>query len=119
MSVFGQRSCINIEYSKRWRCSRTMAERSPQDKPSRLEDPDTLRLRRDQVLERYKGFKEAAKQRRGKLEDARKFQQFRRDADELESWIREKMQVVSDDSYSKDGTNLQVSCACYIGRPAS
>ena len=95
-----------------------MAERPPLEKASRLENPDALRQRRDQVLERYKGFKEAARQRRGKLEDARKFQQFRRDADELESWVREKMQVVSDDSYSKDGTNLQVyliSAHCEMG----
>ena len=73
----------------------------------RLEDPEALRQRRETVLERYQGFKEAARQRREKLEGARKFQQFRRDADELESWIREKMQVVSDDAF-KDRTNLQV-----------
>lgn len=83
------------------------AEDSPKVKTGRLEDPEALRLRRDKVLERYQGFKEAAKQRREKLEGARKFQQFRRDADELESWIREKMQVLSDDAY-KDRTNLQV-----------
>ena len=84
-----------------------MAEGPPRSKADRLEDPEALRQRRDTVLERYQGFKEAARQRREKLEDARKFQQFRRDADELESWIREKMQVVSDDTY-KDSTNLQV-----------
>lgn len=76
-------------------------------KTGRLEDPEALRQRRDKVLERYQGFKEAARQRREKLEGARKFQQFRRDADELESWINEKMQVLSDDAY-KDRTNLQV-----------
>lgn len=85
-----------------------MAERLPLEKAGRLEDPDALRQRRDRVLERYKGFKEAARQRRGKLEDARKYQQFRRDADELESWIKEKLQVVSEDAYSKDRSNLQV-----------
>ncbi len=36
----------------------------------------------------------------------RRFQYFRRDADELESWIQEKLQVASDESY-KDPTNLQ------------
>lgn len=77
-------------------------------KTGRLEDPEALRQRRDQVLERYQGFKEAARQRREKLEGARKFQQFRRDADELESWINEKMQVLSDDAY-KERTNLQVN----------
>lgn len=83
------------------------SQESPKVKTGRLEDPEALRQRRDKVLERYQGFKEAARQRREKLEGARKFQQFRRDADELESWIREKMQVLSDDAY-KDRTNLQV-----------
>lgn len=40
------------------------------------------------------------------LEDSRRFQYFRRDADELELWIYEKMQVASDESF-KDPTNLQ------------
>ena len=34
-------------------------------------------------------------------------QYFKRDADELESWIYEKLQAASDESY-KDPTNLQV-----------
>lgn len=34
-------------------------------------------------------------------------QYFKRDADELESWINEKLQAASDESY-KDPTNLQV-----------
>ena len=41
-----------------------------------------------------------------KLEDSRRYQYFRRDADELESWINEKLQTASDESY-KDPTNLQ------------
>lgn len=85
---------------------------------ARLEDPQALRQRREKVLERYQGFKEAARQRREKLEGARKFQQFRRDADELESWISEKLQLVRDDSF-KDRTNLQVSCFLAVLRGAS
>lgn len=34
------------------------------------------------------------------------WQYFKRDADELESWIHEKLQAASDESY-KDPTNLQ------------
>lgn len=34
------------------------------------------------------------------------FQYFKRDADELEGWIYEKLQAASDESY-KDPTNLQ------------
>ena len=44
-----------------------------------------------QVLNKYLEFKAAARLRREKLEDSRRFQYFRRDADELESWINEKL----------------------------
>ena len=50
--------------------------------------------------------------RRNKLEDSRRYQYFKRDADELESWIYEKLQTASDESY-KDPTNLQV---CTYGK---
>lgn len=61
-----------------------------------------------QVLNRYEDFKQEARAKREKLEDSRRFQYFKRDADELESWILEKLQAASDESY-KDPTNLQVS----------
>ena len=81
-----------------------MAEKG---QPQKLKNPEDVRFRRDQVLTKYQGFKEAARQRREKLEAAKKFQQFKRDASELEAWIKEKIHVVSDESY-KDRTNLQV-----------
>ena len=84
-----------------------MAEQPPLPKGGKLENPGTLRERREKVLERYQGFKEAARLRREKLEGARKFQQFRRDADELGSWISEKVQLLSDVEY-QDRSNLQV-----------
>ena len=72
-----------------------------------LETAEDIQERREQVLRRYLDFKEAARVKREKLEDSRRFQYFRRDADELESWIYEKLQAASDESY-KDPTNLQV-----------
>lgn len=81
-----------------------MAEKGQSQK---LKNPEDVRFRREQVLTKYQGFKEAARQRREKLEAAKKFQQFKRDASELEAWINEKIHVVSDESY-KDRTNLQV-----------
>ena len=59
-----------------------------------------------QVLGRYQNFKKATHARRTRLEDARSYMYFKRDADELESWIMEKLQTASDESY-KDPTNLQ------------
>lgn len=71
-----------------------------------LETAEDIQARREQVLQRYEQFKDAAKQRRDKLEDARAFQYFKRDADEIEAWIYEKLQTANEDSY-KDTTNLQ------------
>ena len=82
-----------------------MAEQTP----GGVSKPKTadVKLKRDQVLSRYQGFKDAAKQRRERLEGAKKFQQFKRDADELEAWISEKLQLVSEESL-KGRVNLQV-----------
>lgn len=73
-----------------------------------LETPEDIQERREQVLTRYAAFKEATKSRRQRLEEARLFMYFKRDADELESWIHEKLQTASDESY-RDPTNLQVT----------
>uniref|UniRef100_A0A4D5R8U1 Spectrin alpha chain n=2 Tax=Scolopendra TaxID=41364 RepID=A0A4D5R8U1_SCOVI len=71
-----------------------------------LDSVDDIQERRSQVLNRYGQFKADARAKRDKLEDSRRFQYFKRDADELESWIHEKLQAASDESY-KDPTNLQ------------
>ena len=72
-----------------------------------LENAEDIQERREQVLGRYAQFKDATRLRRDRLEDARKYMYFKRDADELESWINEKLQTASDESY-RDPTNLQV-----------
>ncbi|CAL8322047.1 unnamed protein product [Lota lota] len=71
-----------------------------------LETADDIQERRQQVLDRYRRFKELSMVRRQKLEDSYRFQFFRRDADELEKWIQEKLQIASDENY-KDPSNLQ------------
>ncbi|XP_034234548.1 spectrin alpha chain isoform X1 [Thrips palmi] len=71
-----------------------------------LESADDIQERREQVLTWYGEFKAEARSKRVKLEDSRRFQYFKRDADELELWINEKLQAASDESY-KDPTNLQ------------
>ena len=73
-----------------------------------LETAEDIQQRREQVLGRYTSFKDATAQRRQHLEEARRFMFFKRDADELESWIYEKLQTASDESF-RDSTNLQVS----------
>uniref|UniRef100_A0A3Q2ZDQ3 Spectrin alpha, non-erythrocytic 1 n=1 Tax=Hippocampus comes TaxID=109280 RepID=A0A3Q2ZDQ3_HIPCM len=72
-----------------------------------LETAEDIQERRQQVLDRYRRFKDLSIMRRQKLEDSYRFQFFRRDADELEKWIQEKLQIASDENY-KDPSNLQV-----------
>lgn len=72
-----------------------------------LETAEDIQERRQQVLDRYRRFKELSVVRRQKLEDSFRFQCFRRDAEELEKWIQEKLQIASDENY-KDPSNLQV-----------
>uniref|UniRef100_A0A3Q3NB42 Spectrin alpha chain, non-erythrocytic 1 n=1 Tax=Mastacembelus armatus TaxID=205130 RepID=A0A3Q3NB42_9TELE len=71
-----------------------------------LETAEDIQERRQQVLDRYRRFKDLSMMRRQKLEDSYRFQFFRRDADELEKWIQEKLQIASDENY-KDPSNLQ------------
>lgn len=71
-----------------------------------LETVEDIQERRETVLGRYKKFKEDVSLKRSLLDDSRRFQYFKRDADELQSWIMEKLQTASDESY-KDPTNLQ------------
>lgn len=78
-----------------------------------LETAEDIQERRQQVLSRYDNFKADARAKREKLEDSRRFQYFKRDADELESWIMEKLQAASDESY-KDPTNLQVRYSAFV-----
>ena len=73
-----------------------------------LETAEDIQERRDQVLGRYAAFKEATRVRRQHLEEARRYMYFKRDADELESWILEKLQTASDENF-RDPTNLQAS----------
>ncbi|XP_003391709.2 PREDICTED: spectrin alpha chain-like, partial [Amphimedon queenslandica] len=71
------------------------------------ERPTDIRNRREKVLLKYQEFSEAVSSRRLKLEQAKQLHQFYSDADNLESWINDKIRIASDESY-KDRRNLQV-----------
>lgn len=72
-----------------------------------LETVEDIERRREQVLRRYAEFKEATRLKRLRLEEAKRYHQWKRDVDECEIWITEKLQIASDESF-KDATNLQV-----------
>ncbi|KAI2810973.1 Spectrin alpha chain, non-erythrocytic 1 [Blomia tropicalis] len=67
---------------------------------------DMIEDKRDQVLGRWNLLKEALIEKRSKLGDSQTLQQFSRDADEVEKWITEKLQMAMEESY-KDPTNIQ------------
>ncbi|XP_044530944.1 spectrin alpha chain, erythrocytic 1 [Gracilinanus agilis] len=71
-----------------------------------LETAEEIQGRRREVLSRYQRFKELVTERGQKLEDSYHYQVFRRDADDLEKWILEKLKIASDENY-KDPTNIQ------------
>jgi spectrin alpha len=81
-----------------------------------LETAEDIQARREQVLTRFAHFKEAAKYRRDKLEDSREYQYFKRDADELEMWINEKIQLCSHDDTYRDTTSVQVKKKKFINQ---
>lgn len=62
--------------------------------------------KRNQVLNRWKHLKDALIEKRSKLGESQTLQQFSRDADEIENWIAEKLQLATEESY-KDPANIQ------------
>lgn len=62
--------------------------------------------KRNKVLNRWRHLKEALIEKRSKLGESQTLQQFSRDADEMENWIAEKLQLATEESY-KDPANIQ------------
>ncbi|XP_064138843.1 spectrin alpha chain, erythrocytic 1 [Loxodonta africana] len=75
--------------------------------PKLLETAEEIQKRRQKVLTRYQKFKELVAERGQKLEESYYYQVFRRDADDLEKWILEKLKIAEEKSY-EDPTNIQV-----------
>lgn len=60
---------------------------------------DSIDEKRNQVLERWRHLKEDLIEKRSRLGDEQTLQQFSRDADEIENWIAEKLQLATEESY--------------------
>ena len=93
-------------------------EESPKKEIKLLRTVEDIQERRQQVLKRYAEFKVATQSRRKRLEDAKRLFQFKRDADEVEVWINDKMEIALDECY-KDTTNLQVWVTLYCNQVPS
>jgi spectrin alpha len=57
-------------------------------------------------LARWRHLKEALIEKRSRLGESQTLQQFSRDADEIENWIAEKLQLATEESY-RDPANIQ------------
>ena len=57
-------------------------------------------------MKRWESLKEALIDKRSKLGESQTLQQFSRDADEIENWMLEKLQLAEEESY-KDPANIQ------------
>ena len=51
------------------------------------------------MLDRWRHLKEALIEKRSRLGESQTLQQFSRDADEIENWIAEKLQLATEESY--------------------
>jgi len=67
---------------------------------------EEINNKRLQVLDRWRHLKEALIEKRSKLGESQTLQQFSRDADEMENWIAEKLQLATEESY-RDPANIQ------------
>ena len=54
---------------------------------------DEIEEKKQEVLARWQKLKEALIEKRSKLGESQTLQQFSRDADEIENWMLEKLQV--------------------------
>eukprot|EP00042_Codosiga_hollandica_P029214 m.159345 g.159345 ORF g.159345 m.159345 type:complete len:2437 (+) comp53015_c0_seq1:84-7394(+) len=69
-------------------------------------DAGAVGKRRDMIVARRERLDQLAANRRTRLEDSLHYQQFRRDAEEADAWVNEKLQTACDESY-RDPTNLR------------
>ena len=69
-------------------------------------DSTNINERRTQVLDKRLKVKERAKGRKQSLAMSLKYQEFTTDVDDMKSWIADKIETASDESY-KDLTNLE------------
>lgn len=75
-------------------------------------DADNIKAKQVQLVERYQGLQEPIQARRLKLRDALRLQQFFRDVEDEEDWIREKEPIAA--SANRGGWTLRSSTTCLL-----
>ncbi|XP_068689103.1 spectrin beta chain-like isoform X1 [Montipora foliosa] len=69
-------------------------------------DRQWISNRKDEVIKRRQNVKELAVERRQALLQSQLLQDFKRDTEEFEAWIQEKLQIATDESF-RDLTNIE------------
>lgn len=67
---------------------------------------DEIEEKKQEVLARWQKLKEALIEKRSKLGESQTLQQFSRDADEIENWMLEKLQLAEEET-KPDAANIQ------------
>ena len=67
---------------------------------------DEIDEKKSEVLSRWQNLKEALIEKRSKLGESQTLQQFSRDADEIENWMLEKLQLAEEET-KPDAANIQ------------
>jgi len=67
---------------------------------------DDIDSKKEEVLARWQKLKEALIEKRSKLGESQTLQQFSRDADEIENWMLEKLQLAEEET-KPDAANIQ------------
>ncbi|KAL3315949.1 Spectrin alpha chain, non-erythrocytic 1 [Cichlidogyrus casuarinus] len=66
-----------------------------------------IEAKQQEVLDRWSSLKQAMVENRSKLGDVQTLQAFIRDAEEMELWINDKLQITNEDAYKEPTTNVQ------------
>ena len=81
---------------------KTLRTQSQKIIDSRHPDSPLIRERQGALLDAYTRLSQSADLRKSRLNDSLKLQQFYRDVEEEEAWIREKEQIASSTDHGKD-----------------
>lgn len=69
---------------------------------------DDVKIKLNELNQKWDSLKAKASQRRQDLEDSLQAQQYFADANEAESWMREKEPIVGSTDYGKDEDSAEV-----------
>jgi hypothetical protein len=72
-------------------------------------DSENIQEQQTSVEARYQELQELATQRRHRLVECKKLYEFRREADDITTWIAEKEAIAGSEDYGTDVEHIQVS----------